>query len=281
MKNLKNSTKIFIKRIISQWLPNIATKIRRNKIKKILRSPPQLSKTGIKYWGIQKYDLYEPEIQSIIEKLIINYDIFVNVGANHGIYCIKHAKQVDLVFAFEALAENVNILAKNIRENGLDDKIYLYPVAVGYRQSIETFYGASTGGSLLQGWNQQYDDGINIPMFTLDFLIYEKIKEKKILFLIDVEGSEYGVIKGSLKIIKNIDNAAFIMEIPCSGFMPNDVFNPNFMEIFKLFFNEGFQAWQISMSGDLLPLSMRILKEYVAENRYEGVMVVFSRYGYQ
>ena len=128
---------------------------------------------------------------------------------------------------------------KNIKENGLERKVLVYPVAVGSYESLVTFYGASTGGSLLKGWNQQTDHGITVAQHSLDNLVYQKIAELKVrpLFLIDVEGAEFDVVKGANKIINHIPEAIFCIEIPCREFMPDEKFNPHFIEIFEYFLN--------------------------------------------
>ena len=54
-----------------------------------------------------------------------------------------------VVYAFEALPDNQNLLMKNVKENSLEQKILIFPVAVGEKETLVTFYGASTGGSFL------------------------------------------------------------------------------------------------------------------------------------
>jgi FkbM family methyltransferase len=130
---------------------------------------------------------YEPPIFRVLDQLMSHADTFVNVGANHGVYCLKFVNKAQVVFAVEALANNLRFLYKNVRENGLQDKIFVLPVAAGSKPSLATFYGADTGGSLLKGWNQQVDTGVDVPIFPLDMLLQVPLQGKRLLFLIDVE----------------------------------------------------------------------------------------------
>ena len=268
-----------IKNGINFLFPNLGKKARIYRLKKILHSAPQITSDGVKFWGAQVYDNYEKNIHNVLIKLMGRCDLFINVGANHGVYCLKLSKLSDCVLAFEAFPDNLKLLFKNINENGLKDKIIVYPVAVGSTESLVTFYGASTGGSLLKGWNQQSDFGITLPLHSLDGLIYSKIIEKQArpLFLIDVEGAEYEVVKGAFKIISEVPGCIFCIEIPCKEFMPDEIFNPHFLDIFEQFFKLGYLAWEIKINGELCKINLAIVTGFFQSARYEGVMVVFSK----
>lgn len=263
--------------LISNFFPNFGKAVRNNRLMTIANSPPQISSDGISFWGAQEYDNYEPNITKVLFELIKRSNVFVNVGANHGIYCLKFSRYLERVYAIEALPQNLKLLMKNVIANNLNERIVIFPVAAGSRESIVTFYGASTGGSLLKGWNQQIDEGTTLPMFTLDFLLYAKLRNVKSLFLIDVEGAEFEVIKGAKNIVEGSQDSVFCVEIPCREFMPEEIFNPNFLSIFNFFFESGFCAWEIDSNGVLRELTKEIVIKYASSSRYEGLMVIFSK----
>ncbi|MBG0744347.1 MAG: FkbM family methyltransferase [Cylindrospermopsis raciborskii KL1] len=269
--------KELLKSLINNISPNIGKGIRNLKLKRLITSTPQISSEGLRFWGGQNYENHEPSISKLLIDLMKKSDVFINVGANHGIYCLKLSSLATIVYAFEALPDNLSLLMKNIRENSLTNKIVVFPVAAGAGQSLATFYGASTGGSLLKGWNQQVDDGINVSVLSLDFLLQSSLKNTRPLFLIDVEGSEYEVIKGAKGIIENIEKATFCIEISCRQFMPGQTFNPNFINIFEYFYSVGFMAYEILDTGALIKLTKNLVWEYLEKSRFEAVMAVFTR----
>jgi hypothetical protein len=59
--------------------------------------------------------------------------------------------------------------------------------------------------------------------------------------------------------------------------MPNEIFNPQFLDIFNYMFEFNYAAKMICDDGSLVLLSNDLLQKMVEENRYDGIMVVFER----
>jgi FkbM family methyltransferase len=266
-----------IKQLLNFLSPNLSRYLRNKKIKKILNSAPQVSQDGnMRFWGAIPYENYEPAVTDILMKYIKESNVFINIGANSGVYCLKMSPFVDRIYAFEPLKDNLNLLFKNINQNNLTEKIVVFPVAVGSKESLVKFYGASTGGSLLRGWNSQFDDGQDLQAFSLDFLLYDKLLNRKSLFLIDVEGAEFEVIKGAKNIVRDSDSI-FCIEIPCRQFMPDDKFNKNFQNIFKFFDENNYDFWDITDNGKIYPLDINIINNIISSEKYDGVMALFKK----
>lgn len=85
------------------------------------------------------------------------------------------------------------------------------------------------------------------------------------------------MVKGASKISKDIPGAVFCIEIPCKAFMPGEIFNPHFMDIFNHFFKPGYFAWEINSNGEVCRLDLEIVKGFFQASRYDGIMAVFSR----
>jgi FkbM family methyltransferase len=265
---------------IKKNFPELARLIRTRRMVKAFHSKPQYSnELDLKFWGIQQIDSYEPSITRTLDSIINNAQVFINVGANHGIYSLRYAKKGKEVIAFEALQENVDFLLKNVKENGLVGSVTVFPVAVSSRKSIEKFFGMSSGGSLLRGWNSQYDQGKLVQCMDLDYLILDKIAGKSAVFLIDVEGAEFQVLEGALEIIRKHKESRFVVEIPTCQFMPDEKFNPNFYKTFDLFFSCGYLAYEIQANGELQRLDKNLVCQMEREKRYEGLMTYFCREG--
>ncbi len=270
--------KKFFKVILNILSPNINRYLRNKKVDTVLNSVPQISKDGsVKFWGAVPYEDYEPAVTTVMIDCVKSCEVFVNIGANSGVYCLKMAPFVDRIYAVEPLRQNLALLFKNIRQNSdLSEKIVVFPVAASSSESLVKIYGASTGGSLLRGWNSQFDDGEDLQAFSLDFLLYEKLLNIKALFLIDVEGAEFEVIQGAQNIVRDT-HATFCIEIPCRQFMPGEVFNKNFKDIFHFFERNGYLSWEILDSGGVVPLTMAVVDKYIEMQRYNGIMAIFKK----
>lgn len=268
--------KKFIKKYISILFPDLLKFFRKQRVARKMISKPQILENGLKFYGIQEAKNYEPNIFGHIERLAKKYDNFVNIGANHGFYVFSLQHLFKKIIAVEALYDNVQIIGKNAFENNLQDKVFINQFAAFETTKVLKFYGAATGGSLLKGFNHQYDRGVYVQAISLDKLIPSDFEESGALYLIDVEGSEFSVLKGAEELI-GLRNSTFIVEVSCREFMPNEIFSEYFMPLFKLFFTYGYQAQEIMHDGSLKSLTLEDVQFAISSNRYEGMMVIFEQ----
>ena len=77
-----------IKNIVNLISPELGKQARISKLKKILTSLPQITSDGLRFRGAQIYDNYEPSVCKVLTHLMKYCRVFVNVGANHGVYCL-------------------------------------------------------------------------------------------------------------------------------------------------------------------------------------------------
>ena len=266
--------KKLIKKIASNVSPNVLRNLRQYiATRRALKS--QELENGTTFNGLQNMHNYEPHVVSNLTRLSKGYDNFINVGANHGFYIFSLQHHFQKCIAIEALRDNAEVIAKNIFNNNLHSKVMLYPLACSDKNEVMNFYGASSGGSLLRGFNEQYDDGSFVQATKLDQLKDTELQDESALYLIDVEGSEYNVLMGAKKIIEAV-NSTFVIEICCREFMPNEVFNKDFFDIFKLFFDYGYIANEIMTDASLTELTISDIKKMISDNRYNGMMVIFQ-----
>ena len=231
---------------------------------------------GTVYYGMQSEN-YEPHIMKLLRELSLTHNTFVNFGANTGYYPTMLASNFENILAVEALSENYSILKRNIYENNLSTKVICLPLAVGKDAGLATFYGGSTGGSLVKGWNDQMSINEVVQIVKGDTLYSSFINDQNgSLFLIDCEASELQVLQGLNNTILNT-KSTFLVEIPCREFMPKNEFNPAFRDIFKLMFESGYGARLCRDDGSFYELSLEIIEGFINENRYEGMMVLFEK----
>ncbi|UVF18401.1 FkbM family methyltransferase [Microvirga terrae] len=139
--------------------------------------------------------------------------VVCDVGGNIGVYALEAARvvgQTGKVISYEAHPYTFDFLTRNINLHRFDNVIPLN-VAVGDTEgSIFLNYGQGNSGSTHVALNQE---GIEVPMVTLD----ESLRRHGIVYLdylkIDVEGYELPVLRGALNIIKQSPSLIIQIEV--------------------------------------------------------------------
>ena len=191
---------------------------------------------------------FEPLETRQIRRLLGEIDILVNVGANIGYYCCHALSQKKEVIAVEPVISNIRYLLANIKKNGWELGVKVFPVALGRSEDIMSIWGDGTGASLVKGWGGNLEQGgLLVPVHTLDGLLGSNLNSKRALILMDVEGFEYEVLLGAARTLTNEPRPIWFLEITTNQHQPDGVgFNPKFVETFKLFFNNGYCAFKVS-----------------------------------
>ena len=193
---------------------------------------------------------FEPAETGLVRKLLVDLDLFVNVGANVGYYC-AHALSLGVgVVAIEPMPRNLHYLLTNLRMNGWDDSAEVFPVALGPSSGVVDIWGNGTGASLVEGWaGIPSNYRTVVPQLTLDTVLGGRLGGKRSLIIMDVEGSELGVLKGTVETLDNQPMPTWLVEISLFEHQPvGRVTNPDFLETFKFFFDRGYRA--IEIGGD-------------------------------
>ncbi len=185
---------------------------------------------------------FEPEETALIQQCVRNAEIFVDVGANIGLYsCI--ARQTNRhVIAVEPQSRNLKLLYMNLIANGWSD-VEVYPVGLSDHPGLATIYGATgTGASLLKGW-AGYSSHFRetIPISTMDIVLGGRFAGRKLLIKIDVEGAEYAVLQGCEKTLARLPRPTWLIEICLGEYHPTGL-NPDFAATFALFWQKGYEA---------------------------------------
>lgn len=188
---------------------------------------------------------FEPEETKLVRSLLSNVDILVNIGANVGYYCCHALSMGKQVIAVEPNTRNIHYLLKNINENGWSKSAEVFPVALGAGTDILNMWGGGTGASLIKGWANIPDSYLTqVPILSLDRLLGETLGGKKALILVDIEGAELMMLQGAKQTLKNEPKPIWLIEITTSQNQPEGTsINPNFSNIFDLFFNLGYLAF--------------------------------------
>ena len=81
-----------------------------------------------------------------------------------------------------------------------------------------------------------------MPVSTLDHVLSGRMTDKQLFIKMDVEGAEYQVLKGALATICREVKPVWLLEVCFQEFHPDGA-NPDFENIFTLFFNNGYRAY--------------------------------------
>lgn len=152
---------------------------------------------------------HEPELYEFVKKIIGEFDLVLDIGANVGIFSVYAAKAntTAKIYSFEPSGEAFARLNQNIRANNLQN-VTTYNVAVADKTGFLTFYepeGHLTNGSLEVNFASQYDREPRKRMtIALSGNLFEELMKdaKNILVKIDTEGAEAYVLNGLKEVIQ-------------------------------------------------------------------------------
>lgn len=204
---------------------------------------------------------FEKEETALIRKILIDVDLMINVGANVGYYCCHALSLSKPVIAIEPIPRNLFFLMENLDQNNWSDSSEIFPVALGSNNDILKMWGSDTGASLVPGWANIPKNYVQkVPTLTLDRVIGERIKNKKALILVDVEGSEFDMLQGAISTLSNSIRPIWIVEITTHQNQPTGVtINPNFIRTFEVFFSYDYRAFAIQEQKEVELLMSDIL----------------------
>ena len=143
-------------------------------------------------------------------KNIKEHCIFMDIGANQGIYTLVASKNKNIkkIYSFEPVPENFESLKKNIRLNN-SKKIITKKFAISSQNAKKyiSFNQKHSGISSLDLKKKNSDKLIKIK--TINFQILNKLvkPDYKLIIKIDVEGHELVVLKQIIKsiLIKKVE----------------------------------------------------------------------------
>lgn len=166
-------------------------------------------------------------------------DIFIDVGANFGIYSLRISKLFRMlkVISFEPVLNTFNKLRLNIKINNLEKRITTYNLGLSNTNGLKKMVALKRRNYVQSGGFSFY-----IPKGKLGNEIITqyhksiagdevlKFKKKKIIIKIDVEGYENKVLIGIKNLLKN---NKILLQI--------EIFNNNFKKIDKLLLKQNFK----------------------------------------
>jgi len=165
---------------------------------------------------------YEWDVKKFFLSHYQDYTVFLDIGANIGVYSILMAQKGLSCHAFEPMPDNYQALLKNISLNKLEDFIRTYNIALGNEESdCEFIYekintGASRIATSVSDYNGPKNSSVTVTskVSTLD-RISRKLDldpDEKILVKMDAEGMELMILQGALEFFTTHHHILLIIE---------------------------------------------------------------------
>lgn len=243
----------FIKEVIKKLFPTVFFALRNLKNDIAIQKPASITSLGFKFSGNSAMvaNTFEPGETKVFLSLMPNVEAVINVGANIGYYsCIALSHDKEVV-AFEPIPTNVKGLLNNIKSNNWEEKIEVFPMALGNKPGVLEIFGAGTDASLIHGWAGSHSqDRTLVPCSTLDLVLGQRFVGKKCLLMIDIEGAEKMMLEGAENFLNMAPRPIWLIEISVRAHQPDGVsINPNLLSTFDYFWSRDYEVWTTHMSN--------------------------------
>lgn len=179
---------------------------------------------------------YEEDEISFTRKYLKKGDIFLDIGANVGLYSLSNSKIVGdegRIFSFEPTPDTFGRLQQNIRLNKLTN---IQPFKIGLsNQKVTMDLHVSRDGH--DAWNSfviteflKGTDTVKVNVDSLDTFLNTNAIKKVDLIKIDVEGWEKFVLQGAINLIKSENSPVFLVEFTetntyAAGYKPGEIYD--------------------------------------------------------
>ncbi len=152
------------------------------------------------------------EIQNILNKYSKDYNILLDVGAGVGVMTYAVANHFKKCICFEPSKRNFEIFENNLKKFN-NNNITIFPFALGDKKSIKKFYSSVLGpfdNRFRITRDEEFTESYDVEINTLDEVLKSLNIDEKCLIKMDVEGSEFSVMKGAKNLLKK--NCTIISE---------------------------------------------------------------------
>ena len=201
---------------------------------------------GFRFAGTENFfrEDWEAEQRRIIGRELENAEIFIDVGANQGIYSCLAASLGKIVVAVEPEPGNLEFLLANVATNEFD--IEVFPLAASAKPGRGTIFGDAETASLVDRWFG------NAPSFaqriacnSLDNLFADRWPGRRKLIKIDVEGFEGQALEGAVRLIRSSPSPTWLIESGPQMLGGEPRSNAGFPRVFQLMFDADYSAHRI------------------------------------
>ena len=235
----------FAKPVVEKF-PRVAAAYRLLRDSRFVPEEAKMTPLGFRFSGnaAMEKGAHEPEEVEIVRHYLNEADVFINIGANIGYYCCIALSLNKRTIAFEPIEMNLKYLYSNIKANGWEDDMEVFPIALGNKTGLIEIYGGGTGASLIEGWAGTAKEIRRwVPVSTLDNILGDKLIGQRCFFLVDIEGSEKFMLEGALNHLRMTPKPVWMIEISICEHQPEGIdINPHLLSVFQTFWQHGYEA---------------------------------------
>jgi len=161
--------------------------------------------------------LYEYDDMIFLLRYINQDDVFIDAGANSGVYTVLAAKVKGArVIAFEPVPKTYARLLDNVKLNEISSLALCINIGLAECSGELNFTISNDATNRVMHKNEIGSSCTKIPVSTLDDQINKYAVDPTIL-KIDVEGYEYFILEGGKKFLANQSLNVIIIELNNSG----------------------------------------------------------------
>jgi FkbM family methyltransferase len=157
---------------------------------------------------------YEPDFVALIRANLPVGGVFLDIGANEGVFSIVAAKTASRVIAVEPQSRLIPVIQENLRLNGIEN-VTIIRAAISDQLGTGTLHLSSdmNNGSTALSRNTRYPGMTETtPLMPLTELFDQLSLETVDFMKMDIEGYEYEAILGSPEIFQKQRIRAFCVE---------------------------------------------------------------------
>jgi FkbM family methyltransferase len=223
------------------------------------------------------YDGFEKDETDYLTKILKKGDVFVDIGANIGLFSLIASKIVGdegTVLSFEPAPLTFSRLNENVKLNNLKN-IDTRNIGLSNKKGEFTFYVSNNGydawNSFAPSQDNKLESTLQIPVSTLDMELKDIDKTKIKLVKIDVEGWEKFVLFGGKDFFVNFNPIVMV------EFTEANTFNAGYpvYEIYDIMQDLGYVWYRIS-KGELIKEKKKLYYPYdnliAIKNDFKGTI---------
>jgi len=199
-------------------------------------------------------------ISQIITNACAKGNTIVDVGANIGWHTLEYARLVGSsgkIFAFEPVAENFNLLQKNIHTNNYQNITCTQKAISNQIKQVTIELSTRIGDHRIIEEKSSDRPTINVDAITLDSFFEN---ENKIDFLkIDAEGYDFFVLQGAEQIIQK--NPQLVIFIEFNPYLLN-LNNVEPKKLVEFLINLGFTLYDVEKPNNVEPSTLSDILMY-------------------
>lgn len=169
------------------------------------------------YDHISRLGGYEPEVGSVLSRLVTPSTIFVDVGANVGYFTLLCARSAKRVYALEPVEPVFRRLKRNVEINSLENVVALNAAASREGGAVRLFESRISPGHTSSVKRPEHGGSAMFEAVRLDDVVDAR---GDVVMKVDVEGSEMDVLLGATRLFASGSVTAVVVEW-ARGLYPN------------------------------------------------------------